>query len=97
MKYNLIVVYDLMSPGQNYDLVQAKIQSLGFSYKFQYSAFYLQSDLDAAHAHYAISSVMDSNDRLMVIDAIGAFVSPAFPAGHLEMLNQTWNSRQIAA
>ena len=53
MTYNLFIAYDLMSPGQNYDAVQARIRELGPHWQFQYSLFYVHTQYtpEAAYAH----------------------------------------------
>lgn len=74
MASNLFIAYDLMQPGQNYDAVRDKIRSLGKWYQFQYSLFYVHTDLSAAEAYAAVAAVTDGNDRLAVIDAKGGIV-----------------------
>ena len=99
MSYNLIVAYDLMYPGQNYDAVRGRIMSLGLTYQFQYSLFYLKTDLDPQAAHSAIRAAMDSNDRLLVVEATGGVVS-FNPHGHIDAVNFVWftpDMRQLQA
>jgi hypothetical protein len=78
MNNNLFVAYDLMSPGQNYDAVRDTIRSLGVTWQFQYSLFYLRTDLAPDAVFARVFAAMDGNDRLAVIvaaDAIGAIVT----------------------
>lgn len=89
MANNLIVAYDLMYPGQNYDAVRTRIMSLGEWYQFQYSLFYLKTELDPNAAHNAIRAVMDANDRLVVFEATGGIVS-YYPATDIDAVNFAW-------
>ncbi len=68
MTTNLFISYDLNSPGQNYSTVISKIHSLGVWAKVQKSHFYVATNLTAEQARYAVWSVMDNNDSLLVID-----------------------------
>ncbi|MDI3246899.1 MULTISPECIES: hypothetical protein [Pseudoalteromonas] len=69
MANNLIISYDLNSPGQDYEKIFEKIKSLGSWAKVQKSLWYVNSSLSAASARDAVSAVMDSNDSLIVIDS----------------------------
>lgn len=89
MTNNLIVTFDLMSPGQNYERVHERIKSLGNWYQFQYSAFYLNTGMSPEHAHAAIWEVMDANDRLAIIHAQSIVMTPAAQAD-LDAINQVW-------
>lgn len=88
---NYFVAYDLMSPGQNYDQVRDAIQRLGQWYQFQFSLFYLKSDLPLAAIHDSIRRVMDGNDRLCVIEATAAYVS-SYPKPDIDAVNFAWFS-----
>ncbi len=72
---NLFIAYDLMSPGQNYDRVQNAIKALGAWHQFQYSLFYVHTNLTAAQACDYMLTFMDASDRLAVIDANNGFVT----------------------
>ncbi len=91
MAYNLFISYDLVPPGQNYEAVQAKIKSLGRWYHLQYSVFYVHTAFSAQQAHAAVWSVMDVGDKLAVIDATSAFVTPAIRAD-VAAINSVWYS-----
>lgn len=69
MANNLVVSYDLNSPGQNYDAVIEQIQSLGSWAKIHYSYWYVNSPLTARQAVDHVWPVMDSNDSIFVVDA----------------------------
>jgi hypothetical protein len=76
--FNLFVAYDLMSPGQNYDAVRDRIRELGVTWQFQYSLFYLHTNLAPQLVFERITAVMDGNDKLAVIvaeQALGAIVT----------------------
>lgn len=75
MAYNLFIAYDLVKPGQNYRAVIHQIESLGMSYKFQYSFYYVHTDFDPNVAFHHVGAVMDANDRLAVINAHSGVVS----------------------
>lgn len=93
MAYNLFIAYDLHFPGQNYDAVRDAIQALGASYQFQYSLFYVHTALSPAEAFRQVQSVMDSNDRLAVINAaqwLGAMVSN-WDGPPIAAINEIWS------
>lgn len=75
MATNLFIAYDLMSPGQNYDVVRDEIKSLGVSWQFQFSLFYVHTNLTPQEAYARVSRVMDRNDRLAVIVADSGIVT----------------------
>ena len=89
MANNLFIAYDLMYPGQNYEVVRDTIMRLGPWYQFQYSLFYVSSTLSAQQAHNAIRASMDSNDKLVVIDAAAATVSH-YPPMDISAVNIHW-------
>lgn len=89
MAYNLFIAYDLVSPGQNYDTVREAIRRLGQWYQFQYSLFYVHTELSANAAHDRVRAVMDANDRLVVIDATTA-VASVYPQPHFDAINAVW-------
>lgn len=69
MGSNLHISYDLNVPGQNYDVVIAKIQSLGNWAKIHKSYWYVNSSLTARQACDAVWAVMDRSDTVYVVDA----------------------------
>lgn len=75
MSYNLFIAYDLPRPGQNYDAVRQRIRELGPHWQFQLSLFYVHSQSSPEEAFAYVSAVMDSNDRLAVINAERGMVS----------------------
>jgi hypothetical protein len=86
---NLVIAYDLMNPGQNYERVQTAIKALGHWYKLQYSLFYVQSQMTAAQAHFAVRAAMDANDKLCVIDATN-LVTNGHPPVVFAQLQRAW-------
>jgi hypothetical protein len=75
MVCNLFIAYDLVSPGQNYDLVRDKISELGPHWQFQFSLFYVHTTYTPQQAYAHVLSGMDGNDRLAVIIADGGIVT----------------------
>lgn len=69
MANNLIISYDLNSPGQDYDQVIDKIKTVGNWAKIQKSLWYVNSTLTAEVAAKTIYTTMDNNDSLIVIDS----------------------------
>jgi len=86
---NLIVAYDLMTPGQNYDAVRAAIRSLGLWYQFQYSLFFVQAELTPKEAYDRIRLFMDANDKLVVAEATEAFIGN-YPWNDIVALQGAW-------
>ncbi|WP_084615864.1 hypothetical protein [Solimonas flava] len=69
MANNLFVSYDLINPGQKYEAVIAEIKKLGSWAKVHYSLWYVNSSYSASDAVSKVWAVMDSNDKLLVVDA----------------------------
>lgn len=69
MANNIFVSYDLYKPGQNYGAVEQEIKKLGNWAKVNLSLWYVNSILSASEAAKRVRAVMDSNDKLIVIDA----------------------------
>lgn len=92
MAFNLFIAYDLMSPGQNYDVVRDRIKLLGSWHQFQYSLFYVHTELSAADAYAFVSAVIDGNDRLAVIDAQAGVVT-SWDHPPIDEINAIWTQR----
>jgi hypothetical protein len=75
MTFNLFIAYDLFAPGQNYDAVRDRIKGLGLWHQFQFSLFYVNTELSPSEAFRRVAEVMDDNDRLAVINAASGVVS----------------------
>lgn len=97
MARNLFVSYDLKNPGQNYDQVIAEIKKHGAWAKVEFSLFYLSSNETASQVGNAVWSVMDSNDKLIVIDATTNDAS-MYGLGNevTQFIQQHWNARAAA-
>ncbi|MCF6441046.1 hypothetical protein L1077_16540 [Pseudoalteromonas luteoviolacea] len=68
MANNLLISYDLNSPGQDYTRVIEKIKTLGEWAKVHKSYWYLNSNYSAKEAASIIWKEMDQNDSLMVVN-----------------------------
>jgi hypothetical protein len=90
MAFNLLITYDLDKPGQNYDAVRSRIESLGKWQPIQRSVYYLHTALSAQEAHSAIWSAMDVNDRIVVANVTHMVMTPA-TAAELNAINAVWN------
>lgn len=94
MAYNLFITYDLLQPGQNYDGVRDAIKSLGTSYQFQLSLFYVHTALSPRAAYDRVFAQMDAGDRLAVIAAdhmLGAIVSN-WDHPPIDAINAIWST-----
>lgn len=69
MANNLIVSYDLYSPGQDYSKVIDAIKALGSWAKVQKSVWYVNSNFTATQAVDKVWATMDRNDSIIVIDS----------------------------
>jgi hypothetical protein len=69
MANNLLISYDLYSPGQNYEKVAEAIKSLGTWAKVQKSYWYVKSNYTAVKAAEIVWAARDRNDSLIVVDA----------------------------
>lgn len=91
MAYNLFIAYDLMEPGQNYDAVRDAIKDLGRWHQFQYSLFYVNTELAPMQAFLRVSKFTDINDRLAVINAQGGVVSD-WDRPPIDAINAIWSA-----
>jgi asparagine N-glycosylation enzyme membrane subunit Stt3 len=89
MAYNLFIAYDLMSPGQNYDAVRGRIRELGPHWQFQYSLFWVNTELTPNQAFAHVSQSMDANDRLAVINAESGVVT-SWDRPPVDEINSIW-------
>jgi hypothetical protein len=89
MAYNLFIAYDLIPPGQNYEVVRARIKTLGKWHQFQYSFFYVHSAMSAQQAYAHVAAVMDQYDKLAVIDAQAGVVS-TWDRPPIDAINAIW-------
>lgn len=89
MAYNLFIAYDLNAPGQNYDAVRDAIKDLGQWHQFQFSLFYVNAPYDPQEAFRLVNAVMDINDRLVVINAVGGVVS-TWDNPPIDAINAIW-------
>ena len=69
MANNLIISYDLHSPGQDYEKVHDAIKSLGNWAKVHKSMWYVNSNYNSNDACTIVWRSMDSNDSLIVFDS----------------------------
>lgn len=91
MAYNLFVAYDLMAPGQNYEAVRDKIKQLGQYWQFQFSLFYVHTELSPTQAYAHIVAAMDVNDRLAVINAHDGIVTN-WDHPPIDAINTIWSA-----
>jgi len=90
MAHNLFIAFDLIKPIQNYEAVHDRIKAIGTWYLHaQQSLFYVHTHLSPQAAHQAVWAVMDSNDKLIVVDATSAVMTPALPA-QVDAINRVW-------
>ena len=95
MSYNLFIAYDLRQPGQNYDLVRDRIESLGSgtNSSIRYSMC-MRPMIPPWHIP-SVLCAMDGNDRLAVIncaDWLGAIVTN-WDLPLLDAINTIWSQR----
>ncbi|MDR6994145.1 hypothetical protein J2Y65_000779 [Aeromonas salmonicida] len=70
MANNLFISYDLHAPNQDYTSLIDEIKSLGDWASIQRSLWYVNSALSAEEAAKRLRAKMDSNDSLVVINAV---------------------------
>lgn len=90
MAVNLFIAYDLMSPGQNYDAVRDRIRELGQHWQFQYSLFYVHTQLTPQQAYNHVAGALDGNDKLAIIVADGGIVTN-WDHPPLDAINAIWH------
>jgi hypothetical protein len=93
---NLIISYDLMKPGQNYEAVIAAIKGLGSWAKVHYSLWYVSSSHTADRAAKIVRRALDENDKLIVVDATkNNAVWYNLPPEVSEHIQQNWNRKAV--
>jgi methionyl-tRNA synthetase len=91
MANNYFVSYDLMAPGQHYDRVVKAIKECGGWAKLEYSLFYVTSASSVEAVAKHIWASMDSNDKLLVVDASNnKFYGYNIPAEQLKYMQDNW-------
>jgi hypothetical protein len=65
---SLIIAYDLMRDGQNYEAVEEAIDGLGEAVNLQQTLFCVQTSKSMQEAYDLVRAVMDENDKLIVIE-----------------------------
>lgn len=89
---NLFVSYDLHTPGQGYAEVLEKIKALGIWARVHYSLYYVRSPYTAEQALAHVWAAMDTNDRLIVIDATNSrAVWQNLPPDVSALIRAQWN------
>lgn len=72
MKRNIIISYDLISPGQDYSKVSDKIKTLGSWAKVLESLWYLRTEFTSKQVRDALAQVTDRNDKIFVAECSDA-------------------------
>jgi len=88
MANNLHISYDLINPGQNYETLINRIKQLGGWAKIHMSYWYVNSSYTSAQAVDFLTPVLDSNDKVYVVDATNNVASwsnlPGDVAKHIQ-------------
>lgn len=66
-----MVAYDLNTPGQDYNKVKQKLESLGPWCHYLESTYLIKSDLSFSDFQSQITSVMDKSDRALICESTG--------------------------
>ena len=69
MASNVFISYDLYQPKENYEQVRASIESMGSWTRIHLSLWFVKTDLSAEAVAAKIWEAMESNDKLIVVDA----------------------------
>lgn len=69
MAQNLLISYDLITPGQKYEKVAEAIQSLGAWARVQKSLWYVHTNYSCEEAAIIVRRAIDANDCLLVAEA----------------------------
>ncbi len=62
----LIVSYDLVNPGQNYEALLKKIKNVGAWARLGGSAYLVLTDQEPVNVRDSLMTVLDANDKLYV-------------------------------
>jgi hypothetical protein len=89
---NLHISYDLINPGQNYAKLIEKIKTLGSWARVHASFWYVNSSLTASQAVDALKPVLDSNDKVYIVDASNNNSAwKTLPSDVSELIKREWN------
>jgi hypothetical protein len=92
MGNNLFISYDLMSPGQNYEAVIARIKQLGTVIAVHKSLWYVNSVHSATKARDHVAQAADTNDKILVIDTSNNAASWSnLPQEIGQFISDQWN------
>lgn len=93
--HNLVISYDLYKQGQNYDALVAEIKKLGGWAKINLSVWYVDSAFTAQQAVDRLWRVMDTNDKIFVVDAVdNAAAWQGVSKDASDYIQGHWNSRK---
>jgi len=67
----LLVGYDLDKPGQNYPKLETALKAFGVWWHGLDSTWIVRADLTAVQLRDHLSGLIDSNDKLLVVDITG--------------------------
>jgi hypothetical protein len=67
----LLVGYDLDKPGQNYPKLEAALKEFGVWWHELDSTWIVRADLTTVQLRDQLAALVDSNDKLLVIDITG--------------------------
>lgn len=92
MANNLHISYDLYAPGQNYESVIERIKQLGSWAKIHKSVWYVSSTFTSSQAVAHLKPVLDTNDRVYVVDATNNDASwNTLPKNVADHIKDRWN------
>lgn len=69
MASNVFISYDLYQPKENYEQVRASIESMGSWTRIHLWLWFVKTDLSAEAVAAKVWEAMESNDKLIVVDA----------------------------
>lgn len=89
---NIIVSYDLNSPGKDYSRLISAIRQLGSTacFRVQLSTWFLSSHKSAADVRNALTPFLDRNDTLLVVDASKDAAAWSGPLENGDKLRANW-------
>lgn len=91
MANNFFIAYDLDAPGQNYGRIEKAINECGSAFKVQLSLYYVKSQHSLKDITDHCIKAIDSNDRLLVIEASDSMFFNLLP-GSTEFIQKHWNA-----
>ena len=85
----LMVNYDLMKPGQNYDDLIEYIKGVGAWWHYLQSTWFVRTNMSPTELRDKLNTFIDTNDKVLVVDMhTRAWAASGFPSKAYDWLRE---------